>query len=395
MFESPRARTPHMAGPAGTGPSRLSVWFLVATLAVFFGWSYWAEIDQLTRAPGTVIASSKTKTVQSFEPGVIQSILVSEGDPVTAGQPVLVLERNTSQSAVDEVEAKLASLAAARSRLTAEINDAPLAFPESLDQFPDFTDNQTALYAARKVALEDELGAISVALRSVKEELELLRPLATKGDVSQAEVIRLERQRSELEGRYRNTENKFYRDAAAELERVVSDIAGLEQQLNQRQERLDRTTITAPVNGIIKNLGVNTAGAVVGSGEVLMEILPVDDRLVVEAKISPAEIGFVRTGMDAVVKIDAYDYTIYGDLAGTLTYLSADTLIEEGREGGLPYYRAQVTTTGGRFSKQGARDFEILPGMTATVEIRTGKSTVFDYLAKPVVKTVSESFSDR
>ena len=395
MFESPRASTPHMAGPAGTGPSRLSVWFLAATLAVFFGWSYWAEIDQLTRAPGTVIASSKTKTVQSFEPGVIQSILVSEGDPVTAGQPVLVLERNTSQSAVDEVEAKLASLAAARSRLTAEINDTPLAFPESLDQFPDFADNQRALYAARKVALEDELGAISVALRSVKEELELLRPLATKGDVSQAEVIRLERQRSELEGQFRNTENKFYRDAAAELERVVSDIAGLEQQLNQRQERLDRTTITAPVNGIIKNLGVNTAGAVVGSGEVLMEILPVDDRLVVEAKISPDEIGFVRTGMDAVVKIDAYDYTIYGDLAGTLTYLSADTLIEEGREGGFPYYRAQVTTTGGRFSKQGARDFEILPGMTATVEIRTGKSTVFDYLAKPVVKTVSESFSDR
>ena len=149
------------------------------------------------------------------------------------------------------------------------------------------------------------------------------------------------------------------------------------------------------MNGIVKNLAVNTPGAVVGAGEVLMEILPIDDRLIVEAKVSPAEVAFVRAGMEATVKIDAYDYTIYGDLAGTLTYLSADTLIEEGREGGLPYYRAQVTTTGGRFSKQGTRDFEILPGMTATVEIRTGKSTVFDYLAKPVVKTVSESFSDR
>lgn len=395
MFEAARSGAPRMAGPVGTGSSRLSVWFLAATLSGFVGWSYWAEIDQLTRAPGTVIASSKTKTVQSFEPGVIQSILVSEGATVAAGEPVLVLERNTSQSEVDEVEAKLASLLAARARLTAEVNSTGIRFPGLLERFPEFTENQRSLYLARKVALEDELRAISAALGSVTEELGLLRPLAEEGDVSRAEVIRLERQRSELEARRKNVENTFYRDAAAQLERVVSEIAGLEEQLSQRQERLARTTITAPVNGIIKNLGVNTAGAVVGSGQVLMEILPVDDRLVIEAEISPAEIAFVRAGMDAVVKIDAYDYTIYGDLTGTLTYLSADTLVGQGPGGNVPFYRAQVTTTGARFSKQGARELEILPGMTATVEIKTGRSTVFDYLAKPVLKTVSESLTDR
>ena len=126
-----------------------------------------------------------------------------------------------------------------------------------------------------------------------------------------------------------------------------------------------------------------------------MEILPVDDRLVIEAKISPSEIAFVQTGMDAVVKIDAYDYTIFGDLAGELTYLSADTLIDTTDPGSAPYYRAQVTTTGDRFSKQDRPGLEILPGMTATVEIKTGKSTVFNYLTKPLVKTVSESFTDR
>ena len=199
---------------------------------------------------------------------------------------------------------------------------------------------------------------------------------------------------AELEDDYRNTRNGFYRDAAAELERVTSTIATLEQQLNQR-DRLDRTTVVAPVNGIVKNLSINTAGAVVGAGETLMEILPVDDRLVVEAKIAPSEIAFVRTGMDAVVKIDAYDYTIFGDLAGTLTYLSADTLADAKDPGAAPYYRAQITTTGTRFSKQDRAGLEILPGMTATVEIKTGKSTVFSYLTKPLVKTVSESFTDR
>ena len=149
------------------------------------------------------------------------------------------------------------------------------------------------------------------------------------------------------------------------------------------------------MNGIVKNLSVNTPGAVVGAGEALMEILPVDDRLVVEAKISPSDIAFVRTGMDAVIKIDAYDYTIFGDLTGTLTYLSADTLVDDGDAGAVPYYRAQVTTAGSRFSKQDRPGLEILPGMTATVEIRTGKSTVFSYLTKPLTKTVSESFTDR
>ena len=395
LLDSPRVR----AEPGGvlhdTVRVRGAVWLLGSALGLFTVWSYWAEIDQLTRAPGTVIASSKTKTVQSSEPGIVQSILVTEGSRVSAGQPVLVLERTRSQSAFDEIEAELASLLAARARLAAEVGDGEPSFPRLLDKFPEFVSNQRSLAQRRRIALDDELRAISDSLSSVRGELTILRPLARQGDVSGSEILRLERQQTELEGRYRNTENKFYKDAATELERVASDVATLEQQLNQRQERLDRTTVMAPVNGIVKNLSINTAGAVVGAGETLMEILPIDDRLVVEAKIAPSEIAFVRAGMDAVVKIDAYDYTIFGDLAGTLTYLSADTLIDAADPGAVPYYRAQVTTAGTRFSKQDRPGLEILPGMTATVEIKTGKSTVFSYLTKPLVKTVSESFTDR
>ena len=165
---------------ADTAHYRVSVWLLGGVLGVFVLWSYWAEIDQLTRAPGTVIASSKTKTVQSSEPGIVQSILVTEGDRVSGGQPVLVLERSRTQSAVDEAEAELASLVAARSRLTAEINDTPLAFPKSLDQFPEFVRNQRSLAGRRKVALDDELRGISGSLASVEAELRLLRPLAVR-----------------------------------------------------------------------------------------------------------------------------------------------------------------------------------------------------------------------
>lgn len=395
ILDNPRVQ----AEPGGvlheTARTRSAIWLLGLSLLLLTAWSYWAEIDQLTRAPGTVIASSKTKTVQSSEPGIVNSILVTEGARVSAGQPVLVLERARSQSAFDEIEAELASLLSARARLTSEVEGVGLSFPALLERFPEFVSNQRSLAKRRKTALDDELRAISASLASVQDELTLLRPLADRGDVSESEILRLERQRVELEGRYRNTRNEFYRDAAAELERVSSAIASLEQQLNQRQDRLDRTTVNAPVNGIVKNLSINTAGAVVGTGETLMEILPVDDRLVVEAKIAPSEIAFVRTGMDAVVKIDAYDYTIFGDLAGTLTYLSADTLVDTTDSSAVPYYRAQVTTTGTRFSKQDQAGLEILPGMTATVEIKTGKSTVFSYLTKPLVKTVSESFTDR
>ena len=380
---------------SSTTSYRLSVWLLAVVLVGFGVWSYWAEVDQLTRAPGTVIASSKTKMVQSSEPGIVQSILAREGSSVVEGQPVIILEPSRTQSAVDEIEAELASLLAAKARLLAEIDETTLVFPSLLEKFPEFVENQRTLRERRETALEDELESIQVSLSLVEDELALLRPLVSRGDVSESEVIRLERQRSELGGAYANVKNKFYRDAASELERTSSVIASLEQQLNQRRDRLERTTIIAPVNGIVKNLTINSPGAVVGAGDVLMEILPIDDRLIVEAQISPAEIAFVRTGMEAIVKVDAYDYSIYGDLRGTLTYLSADTLVESTKNGSTPYYRAQVTTTSARFSKQSDRDFEILPGMTAVVEIKTGKSTVFNYLAKPLTKTVSESFSDR
>lgn len=379
-----------------TRGSRAALWLMIVVLVTVVCWSRWAEIDQLTRAPATVIASSKTKVVQSVGSGVVRSIYVSEGDRVGEGDTVLVLERSQSESAVEEIEAELAGLLATGARLEAEITGvATIRFPAMVDKYPTFKTNQRDLLAQRQATYAGEVESLSSSIASVAEELALLRPLVDTGDVSQTEVIRLERQLSELEGRLTVTQNTFRRDAAAARDRVDSQVASLSQRLRQRQDQLARTELVAPVNGIIKSITVNTEGAVVAPGQVLMEILPVEDSLVVEAKISPAEIAFVDRGMEAIVKIDAYDYTIYGELRGVLTYVSADTLVERVQGTELPFYRAQVTIDGPRFSKHRGRGLAILPGMTALVEIKTGTSTVFDYLAKPVVKTVSESFSDR
>lgn len=379
-----------------TKSSRACLWFMVVVVICGISWSRWAEIDQLTRAPATVIASSKTKVVQSPDPGIVESILVSEGDRVGDGQTLLILDTTFTESAVEELQAELANKLATRARLEAEIaGDTKIRFPVELAQYPRFRQNQRDLFAQRRLTVSDEIDSLSASMGSVQQELNLLRPLVRTGDVSQTEVIRLERQLSELEGRLTGIRNKFRSDAAAQMDEVDGEIASLAQRLKQRENQLAKTSLTSPVNGIVKSLLVNTMGAVVGPGEVLLEIVPVEDNLVIEAKISPSEIAFVRSGMDAVVKIDAYDYTIYGELRGVLTYISADTLVERSAGRDVPYYRAQVTIKGPRFTGYAGGSLEILPGMSAVVEIKTGKSTVFNYLAKPVVKTLSESFTDR
>ena len=374
---------------------RLALWMLVFSLALFFTWAEWAEIDEVTRAGGSVIASSKTKVVQSPEPGVVAEINVVEGSRVEQGELVVALQKDQTASKLAEVKAEKASLSAIQARLKAEIDRVDLNFPPDLEAFPSFTSIQRALFETRSKALADEVNAIDAIAENVERELNLLRPLLANNDVAEVEVIRLERQLVELRGQASNALNRFYGDSAAELSKVEEQLASVEQRLNQSEDRLSRTELRAPVNGIVKNLAVTTVGGVVRPGEVLLEILPLDDSLIVEVEISPSEIAFVNIGMPATIKMDAYDYTIFGDLEGELVYLSPDTLLKQTDAGSTPYYRAQVQTLGKRFSKRPNFEFDIIPGMTAFVEIKTGTNTVLNYLTKPLTKTLAESFSER
>ena len=374
---------------------RAALWLGVLGLAAFVSWAQWAQIDEVTRATGTVIASSKTKVVQASETGVIADILVEEGQRVRQGDVVVELRRDQSESVLEEIRAERAALLAIQSRLNAELSGSDLSFPDFLAEYPQFLTTQNALFQSRQRALNEELEGIEQTTELVGRELALLRPLLKSGDVSEANVLQLERQLSELSSRAQSLSNNFISDASAELVKVESDLASVEQRLSQSQSRLEQTTLKAPVNGLVKNLAVNTLGGVVRPGEVLMEILPVDDSLLIELKIPPAEIAFVKEGMTATIKMDAYDYTIFGDLNGQLTYVSPDTLLDQTGDESVPFYRGQVESLSGRFSKRPDFEFDIIPGMTASVEINTGSNTVLSYLTKPLTKTLSEALAER
>lgn len=381
--------------PLRAGGLRLTVWITFFTLLIFVIWSHWANLDQITRAPGAVIASSKTQIIQSQEGGTIADLLVKEGDRVEADQVLLKFDRTRFETSFLEARAKAAGLAATVARLQAEVLGTDLKFPPELNQYPEFKTSQTMLFNKRQAAIREDIVALNELIDLVQKELAMTQPLLKTGDVSQTDILRLQRQVAELKSQVTNKRNKYFQDAQAELGKAQEDLAGVQQNLAQRKSQLQLTDLRAPVNGVVKNVRITTLGGVIRPGEEVMQIVPLEDDLVIQAKVSPSDIAFLKPGQDVRVKIDAYDYTVYGELSGKLTYISADTLSEDLRQGEQPYYRAQVRTTGRQFSGRPLETLEIQPGMTATIEVKTGQRTVFQYLTKPIIKTLSQSLGER
>lgn len=375
--------------------SRAVMWVTFVCIASFGAWTYFAEIDEITRAPGSIISSSRTQLIQSQDGGILEAMLVREGDEVKAGQVLARLQRTRAESSYLETQAKLAGLSATKARLMAEITGGEPRYPALLKNYPEFKDHQSVLLRKRRAALNEELNALETMRRLVRQELEMNRPLVRTGDVSLTEVLRLERQVADYQAQITNKRNKNLQDTQAELSKVEEDMAGLDQTLAQRRNQLDLTELRAPVKGTVKNVRITTLGGVIRPGEDVMQIVPVNDELLVEAKVKPSEIAFLKLGLPASIKIDAYDFSVYGDLPGTLVFISADTLREELKQGEEPYYRVHVRANGRKFSGRPNANLEIQAGMTSTVEIKTGRKTVLKYLTKPIVKTLSESLGER
>ena len=361
----------------------------------FLGWAYFSEIDQVARAPGVIIPSSKIQIIQSQDGGVLELLPVQAGDKVVRGQVVAQFNQTDVEADYLEAAAKVAGLSATMARLRAEIFGVEPVFSDSLLAYPHFVKSQRALFVKRQAAQGEEISALEGILLLVREEIEMNLPLVRQGDVSRTEILRLKRQEAELVAKITNTSNKYFQDVQAEYNQAEGELESVRQALVQRQRQLRQKTLKAPVAGIVKNIRVTTEGGVIRPGEVVMEIVPIGKDFVIEAKLSPADIGFVSVGQSVAVKVDAFDYTIYGDLAGTLSYISADTLAEQSPQGDVPYYRIHVRTNGKKFSGKSAENLQILPGMTTTVEIRTGKNTVLNYLLKPIAKTLVESMGER
>ena len=373
---------------------------LVLTSAVaiggFIAWANWAEIDQITRAPGNIIASSRNQVIQELDGGVVEEILVKEGSFVRQGETLVRFEKAKSETSYLESRAKDAALKAAIARLTAEVNGGEPQFPAELDEYPGIRANQEMLFRTRQQAIGEELKALRESLQLVESELGINLPLLKSGDVSKAEVLKLQRQVAEIQGMIANRRNKYLQDSQTDLSKAQEDLAGLEQIMAQRKDQLQHTVLASPMDGVVRNIRITTRGGVARPGEEIMQIVPVEDDLLVEAKVKPSDIAFLKPGLPTTVKLDAYDYTIYGSLQGTVTYISADTMSDETRSANEPpYYRVQVKTRVSDMVQHGPKPIEIQPGMTASVEIKTGSNTVWKYLTKPVTKTLNESLAER
>lgn len=381
----------------GAGVTRsVIIGVVLFAVAGFLIWARWAEIDQISRASGQVIPSGRVQIVQSADEGVVSKLLVREGDTVVRGQLLVSLDAVKARAAVKESRGREAALRATLTRIRAELYDRPLEFDSMLADYPDFIENQTSLYAARRTALQQELTTLEDMHVLIAQELEMNQPLLVTGDVSRSEVLRLQRQVAEIGGKIADRRNRYVQELQAELTKTEEELVTAVQVRTQREDQLSRTQLRAPTDGVVKNVRFTTVGAVLRPGDEVLQIVPTDDELIVEAKVPPEDIGFIRPGQPASVKFDAYDYTIYGAGHGEVFYISADTLTEQSARGEISYYRVHVRVdASGMQQRRPDERIELQPGMTATVEIKTGENTVLRFLTKPLTKTLSEAFTER
>jgi adhesin transport system membrane fusion protein len=366
-------------------------------LVAFVSWAMLFSIDEVAKASGEVVATSRVQVIQAVDGGVLAELLVREGDRVKTGQLLARLNQTRFGASVGETEARLFALKAKVARLQAEVTgQSRLSFsPDLLTRSPETARVEQALFRQRRTGLDEELRTLKVAVALSHKEQMLIEQLQQNGDASGSELLRAQRALNEAEARLVNRQNKFLEDARLELAKAEDDIAQSEQVLTRRRQEQQDSVFTAMLPGIVKNIRVTTVGGVLRAGEEIMQIVPVDEALIVEAKVRPTDIARLRPGLDATIRFDPFDYTIYGGVSGKVIYVSADSLKEETNRGTDIYYRVRVapqtlpviTTTG--------RTLEILPGMTAQVDIRTGERSLMDYLLKPLKKTLSDSFGER
>jgi adhesin transport system membrane fusion protein len=377
----------------------LLVWLLLIAVGALVWWADHSVIDESTRASGTVIASSRVQVIQSVDGGVLEQLRVHEGDRVRKGDVLAVFDETRTRASLQETEAKFTSQRATLARLQAELSGSePYFAPELMKRFPGVVQVQETLYQERRKALTAELQSLADVARLARDELAMVERLIATGDASQVELLRARKSVTEAESALANRRNKYIQDVSAELAKVREDYEQVEQQLTQKRQQLANSVVSSPASGIVKNVKFTTLGGVLRAGDELLQVVPVDDQLIVEAKVLPRDIALIRPGLKATIKFDAYDYTIFGIVDGEVTYVSADSMRDETQRSDSPaatYYRVHVrTTTPGPVTRTG-RKIEVLPGMTAQVDIRTGQRTLLNYLLKPITKTLTEAFKER
>ncbi|OSM01823.1 HlyD family type I secretion periplasmic adaptor subunit [Magnetofaba australis] len=431
-FLSPAAQARRTDAP-WAGHALLAVVGLL--FVTFIVWASLAELDEVTRAEGRVIPTGQARVVQSLEPGILSELLVKEGDLVEAGQVLLRIDDTQSRASFQENAVARGALSAKIARLRAEAEGAK-SFqppPEITEKMPDVAAGEARLFATRQNALKAvlesrrqkveqrrqemaelraTLSRLEASLKLAREELDITAPLVKKGVMSQVELIRLKREVSDLDGERKATTHaisrleaalaesrsgveeailNFRAQARAELADALGERAQIQESVSALQDRVTRAELRSPVRGVVLRIAVNTIGQVTPSGADLVEITPLEESLLVEARVNPKDIGFLRPGLPAMVKFSAYDYAIYGGLQGELTRISADSITSADGE---RYYQIQARTERTALGSDSA-PLAIIPGMAATVELVTGRKSVLDYLLKPILRARNVALRER
>lgn len=356
---------------------------VITVLAIVLaGWAAYATLDEVTSGQGRVVPTKREQVLQSLEGGILAKLTVRQDDIVNPGQIVAQLDPTQAGSTVEESAAKYRAVQAAVARLQAEANGVPLKFPAELDAYPDLKADETRLYTARRKSLQESQALIDKSIELVSKELAIAERLFAVGAASNVEMLRLQRQRADLELKKSDLRSQHAVEARQELAKAAEQMEALAPVVRGRADTLERLTVRSPVRGIVKNIEVSTIGGVIAPGGKIMDIVPLDDKLLIEARVAPRDIAFIRPGQRASVKISAYDYSIYGGLEGQVISISPDTIRDEANPNEF-FYRVLVRTAEDALVDKAGRRFAISPGMIATADIHTGAKTVLQYLLKP------------
>ncbi len=326
----------------------LMVIFLLVLVVTFVIWAWNSPLDEVTRGQGSIIPGSREQVIQTLDPGILKTLEVREGDIVEKGQVLLTLDDTRSSAMLRESEARVNNLEAVRARLRAEAYSESLTFPDDVPA--DLRERESTVYRLRKTELAQSIAGLKQSKALLDKEIAMTRPIVREGAMSEVELLRMQRQSAELQLQMDEKQNKYLTEAGAELVKTEAELAQAKENMAGRADPVERSRIRAPLRGIVKNIRVNTLGGVVSAGQDIMEIIPLEDQLLIEAYINPRDVAYVRTGMPALVKLTAYDYAIYGGLDGVVTLVSPDTLRDQKRPGDLKldpneaYYRVLVTT---------------------------------------------------
>lgn len=365
------------------------LWSIFAFILTAIIWAHFAILDEVTTGQGTVIPSSQIQIIQNLDGGIVHKILAKEGQVVQPQQILMQIDNTRAKAAYEEVNKKIIALKAAVIRLTAEIKSQPLVFPEAyIKDYPQIVQDETSLYTSKNKQLQH----MQEGLINVEQELHLSEPLVAKGAVSEVEILELKRTINDIKGKIFEFQSK----SLDELNKSKAELSSLQESAVGNQDKVTRTTIRSPVKGIIKQLKVNTIGGVIQPGMDIIEIVPLDDTLLIEAKIKPDDIGFIHLGQKTTVKITAYEYAIYGGLDGKVEQISADTITDEKGPSGRSetFYLVRVRTEKNHLGPKD-KPLYIIPGMMATVDILTGHKSILHYLLKPILKAKENALTER